>query len=252
MSYSKPTINSALNDLRRHNITKLMVLPLYPQYSCSTVASVFDAVACELRQWRLVPDLRFIHSYHDEPSYISAIAKSIREFRAKHNSDAMLIFSFHGMPLTSLLNGDPYHCQCHKTARLVAAKLKIKNYKVCFQSRFGKAKWLQPYTDKTLAALPSQGIKKAQLICPGFAVDCVETLEEINQEARDIFLQAGGKDFAYIPCLNDSEEHIKLLRDLALVGSADMLTKLERVNKDLKKTATIANALRKKDYYLPE
>lgn len=259
MSYSKPSISQAMNQLRQHNITKLLVLPLYPQYSCSTVASVFDAVADELKQWRLVPDLRMLSSYHDNPAYINALAKSVKRFRK--NSDTgvksgskkkLLIFSFHGMPLKSLLQGDPYHCQCYKTARLVADKLGLNNsdYKVCFQSRFGRAKWLQPYTDKTLESLPAQGINRVQVICPGFATDCVETLEEIDDENRNIFIQAGGSQFEYIPCLNDSNEQLDLLQSLIKESSTDLLSKIKRPNSEIRQRQQRQSKLAQSDYYV--
>lgn len=254
MSYSKPSIAQALGKLQKHNITKLLVLPLYPQYSCSTVASVFDSVASELTKWRLVPDLRIVSSYHDNPVYINALAKSIRKFRQQNNKSRpqLLMFSFHGMPLSSLLQGDPYHCQCYKTARLVAAKLGLKQseYKVCFQSRFGRSKWLQPYTDITLAALPASGIKRIQTICPGFVADCVETLEEMDQENREIFLKAGGTQFDYIPCLNDSAEQLNLFKSLVLDSGADLLTNLKRTNSDLQQRQKQARKLSKSEYYV--
>lgn len=258
MSYSEPTIHKAMEALRHQAITKLVVLPLYPQYSCSTVASVFDAVVKELTTWRLVPDLRMIHCYHDDPKYIDALAKSVKSFRQKKKTSKspLLIFSFHGMPLSSLLAGDPYHCQCYKTARLVAERLGLNKdeYKVCFQSRFGRAKWLQPYTDKTLESLPQQGIDRVQLICPGFVTDCVETLEEIKLENHEIFLEAGGKKFDYIPCLNDSDEHIKMLVAIIKTSGADLFAKLTRVNKSLTKGKKMVDGLVKgistKDYYI--
>lgn len=262
MSYSQPNVHQAMEQLRQHNITKLVVLPLYPQYSCSTVASVFDAVVAELKQWRLVPDLRMLASYHDDPQYISALAESIKQSRKNkkqgkgaeknQNKKPLLIFSFHGMPLSSLLQGDPYHCQCYKTARLVAAKLGLKDseYKVCFQSRFGRAKWLQPYTDKTLESLPAQGIKQVQVICPGFVTDCVETLEEIEDENREIFIQAGGTKFDYIPCLNDSKEQINLLHKVITDASSDLLLKLKRVNSEMRQRQKKSQQLVKSDYYV--
>lgn len=267
MSYSKPSITNAMNQLRQHNITKLLVLPLYPQYSCSTVASVFDSVADELKQWRLVPDLRMVTSYHDNPAYINALAKSVKQFHKNSSKDKitgkntgsnkgmsknkLLIFSFHGMPLSSLLQGDPYHCQCHKTARLVAEKLGLKSseYKVCFQSRFGRSKWLQPYTDKTLELLPKQGIKNVVVICPGFATDCVETLEEIDDENRKKFMESGGLEFEYIPCLNDSTEQIKLFETLVMENASDLLNNLKRTNSALSHRQKQSQQLAKSNYY---
>ena len=252
MSYSKPDLAEALAKLRAQNITKLVVLPLYPQYSGSTVASVFDAVARELGTWRLVPDLRFISCYHDNPAYVSALAKSVSDYRRKHGKSQVLVFSFHGMPLSSLLNGDPYHCQCHKTARLVAEELKLKSdeYRVCFQSRFGKAKWLQPYTDESLRELAQQGVKDVQVICPAFAADCVETLEEIKIEAAEIFAEAGGKSFGYVPCLNDSKEHINLLAGLILDNASAMLDAAGKSSASLGEQKARIQDLAKQDHYV--
>ena len=192
---------------------------MYPQYSATTVASVFDEVCRQLRKWRWIPELRFINQYHDEAVYIQAIAASIftaKKMDKKIAKNQKIIFSYHGTPLQSLLDGDPYHCQCHKTSRLVAEKLKLKkeNYLTCFQSRFGSSVWLQPYTDKTLQKLPQKKISEVFIICPGFTVDCLETLEEINTENREIFLKNGGKKYTYIPCLNDSTYQLKLFQFL--------------------------------------
>ena len=255
MSYSNPSITDAMNRLQQKNISKLLVLPLYPQYSCSTVASVFDAVTTQLQRWRLVPQLRTINSYHDEPEFISAVANSITAYQSKHGKPQLLMFSFHGMPVSSLLKGDPYHCQCYKTARLVAEKLRLKSneYMLCFQSRFGKSPWLQPYTDKTLESLPSQGVKNVQIVCPGFSSDCVETLEEIDQENREIFINAGGSEFGYIPCLNDTDEHIDALMAIIERNTKDWVEKLGMNNtaKNSKQTSQLAQNLKAKhpDYY---
>ena len=173
----------------------------------------------KLKKWRWIPELRFINQYHDEAVYIQAIAASIftaKKMDKKIAKNQKIIFSYHGTPLQSLLDGDPYHCQCHKTSRLVAEKLKLKkeNYLTCFQSRFGSSVWLQPYTDKTLQKLPQKKISEVFIICPGFTVDCLETLEEINTENREIFLKNGGKKYTYIPCLNDSTYQLKLFQFL--------------------------------------
>ena len=219
MSYGNPSIKETLEKLREQNCKKLLVLPMYPQYSSATVASVFDEISTQLKKWRWIPELRFVNQYHDEAVYIQAIAASFfsaPKIDKKIAKDQKIVFSYHGTPLKSLLDGDPYHCQCHKTSRLIAEKLKLKknDYLTCFQSRFGSNVWLQPYTDKTLQKLPQKKISEVFVICPGFSVDCLETLEEINTENRKIFLENGGKKFTYISCLNDSEYQLKLFQIL--------------------------------------
>ena len=219
MSYGNPSIKKALEKLREQNCKKLLILPMYPQYSATTVASVFDEVSAQLRKWRWIPELRFINQYHDEEIYIEAIAASLfpaQKIDKKIAKNQKIVLSYHGTPLKSLLDGDPYHCQCHKTSRLVAEKLKLKkdDYLTCFQSRFGSSVWLQPYTDKTLQKLPQKKISEVFIICPGFSIDCLETLEEINSENREIFLKNGGKKYTYIPCLNDSKKQLKLFQFL--------------------------------------
>ncbi|MFP5505803.1 MAG: ferrochelatase, partial [Gammaproteobacteria bacterium] len=213
MRYGNPSIASALEELRAAGARRLLVLPLYPQYSATTGASTFDAVAAVLRQWRWLPELRFVTHYHDHPDYIAAVAESIRAHRAAHPGDAQLLFSFHGLPKRYLLAGDPYHCECHATARLVAERLNLRpdQWQVAFQSRFGREEWLKPYTDHTLKAWGKQGVERVQVVCPGFSADCLETLEEIAEQNRELFLHAGGQQFEYIPALNDSPAHIAAL-----------------------------------------
>ncbi len=213
MRYGKPSIHSSLEALRRAGARRLLVLPLYPQYSATTTASVFDAVTAVLARWRWLPDLRFINHYHDHDKYISALASSIREHWAQHARGQTLLFSFHGIPQRYFDLGDPYFCHCQKTARLVAEKLALtaNEWMVVFQSRFGRTPWLQPYCDQTLAALPAQGIKSVDMICPGFSADCLETLEEINIDNRQQFLHAGGEQYQYIPALNVREDHVAAL-----------------------------------------
>ena len=216
MRYGNPSIASAMEQLRGAGIRRLLVLPLYPQYSATTSASTLDAVSEVLRHWRWVPDLRFISHYHDDTGYINALANSIREHRQQQGEADRLLFSFHGIPKRYLLNGDPYHCECHTTARLTADALGLteSQWQLVFQSRFGREEWLQPYCDKTLAALPGQGVKSVQVVCPGFSADCLETLEEIAQQNRDIFLKAGGERFEYILALNDRADHMEALCQL--------------------------------------
>ncbi len=212
MTYGSPDIAGALDALREANVRKLLVLPLFPQYSATTTGAVFDAVTRALRKQRWLPELRFINSYHDHPQYIAACAKQIAAQRNNKHNDK-LILSFHGLPKRNLLNGDPYHCQCHKSARLIAETLQLADddWTVTFQSRFGAAEWLKPYTDHTLIELGKKSKRSVSVFCPGFAADCLETLEEIAIQNRDVFADAGGKEFQYIPALNDCEEHIAAL-----------------------------------------
>jgi len=204
--------------LQAEGTTRVLVLPLYPQYAAATTASTFDAVASWARRARSMPELRFLNRYHDDPGYIAALAASVREHWALHGRGQKLVMSFHGVPARSLTLGDPYHCECHKTARLLANALGIgrDDYLVTFQSRLGRAKWLEPYTEPTMKLLASQGVKRIDAICPGFASDNLETLEEIAMEAREAFLHAGGERFEFIDCLNDRPDWIGALADLSL------------------------------------
>ncbi|MGB1799390.1 MAG: ferrochelatase [Gammaproteobacteria bacterium] len=216
MRYGNPSIQSGLEKLRAANAQRLLVLPLYPQYSASTTASAFDAVAKELSQWRHLPELRMVNHYHDNSAYIDALANSIKEHWQTNAKPEKLIFSFHGLPKHYFLAGDPYHCECHKTARLVAEKLGLNDdeWQVTFQSRFGPREWLKPYTDVTLKQLAKKGTKSVNIICPGFSADCLETIEEIDMQNREFFIEAGGEQFSYIPALNDKPEHIELLSNI--------------------------------------
>jgi ferrochelatase len=215
MRYGNPSIAAALAELRAAGARRLLVLPLYPQYSATTTASTFDAVAAELRTWRWLPELRFVTQYHDDPGYLDALTAHIRAARADQPGERLL-FSFHGLPKRNLLAGDPYHCQCHKTARLVAERLGLQSdqWAVTFQSRFGRAEWLQPYTSVLLADWAKSGVTSVDVACPGFAADCLETLEEIAIENRQAFLEAGGERYRYLPALNDDPAHIEALVDL--------------------------------------
>ncbi len=218
MRYGNPSIAHALEQLRRDNVRRLLVLPLYPQYSATTTASVFDAVSDTLKQWRWLPELRFVTQYHDLPGYINSVANSIRDYREQHGSGDPLLFSFHGLPQKCLDNGDPYHCQCHKTARLIAEKLGLEadKWQVSFQSRLGREKWLRPYTDVTLNELAESGMHRVDIVCPGFSADCLETLEEIVIRNSAWYRDAGGKNLNYIPALNDRDDHIHFLGDLVM------------------------------------
>jgi len=218
MRYGNPSIASGLEKLRGANADRLLVFPLYPQYSATTTGSTFDAVADVFKTWRRVPELRFIAHYHDDPGYIKALAESIQAHWQHNPRGEKLLFSFHGLPKDYFAAGDPYHCECHKTARLVAEALNLneQQWLVCFQSRFGPRAWLQPYTDETLKKLVKGGTKNIDVVCPGFSADCLETLEEINIRYREVFLRAGGKNFNYIPALNDQARHIDALARLVL------------------------------------
>lgn len=218
MRYGSPSIDGAIDKLLQQGVRKLLVLPLYPQYSASTTASTFDALAQDFMRRRWIPELRFITSYNKFEPYINALAQTIEAHWQIHGRPQMMVFSYHGVPIRYLHNGDPYHCQCHATSRLLAAALNLNDdqYLTTFQSRFGREPWLQPYTDETLKALPAKGITDLQVVCPGFSSDCLETIEEIGMENKDYFLEAGGEKFAYIPALNAQDCHIEALA--ALVG----------------------------------
>jgi protoporphyrin/coproporphyrin ferrochelatase len=205
MRYGNPSLPSVLDALREEGATRVLILPLYPQYAAATTASVNDKVMQWSLQSRRVPEFRFVGEYHDDAGYIAALAARLQAHWQAHGRADKLVLSFHGVPERSLKLGDPYHCQCHKTARLLAAHLGLDKEQmvVTFQSRFGKAKWLEPYTEPTLCALAAQGVKSVDVMCPGFVGDCLETLEEINQEAREAYLHAGGERFTYVPCMND-------------------------------------------------
>jgi ferrochelatase len=217
MRYGKPSIASELDALKAANATRILVLPLYPQYAAATSASVNDAVMDWMRVQRRQPELRLVNHYHDDAGYIDALAARVRSHWMTNGRGDRLVLSFHGLPERSLRLGDPYHCECQVTARLLRDRLGLAEgeLQVTFQSRFGKAKWLAPYTEPTLVALAGQGVKRVDVMCPGFAADCLETLEEINQEARNAFLAAGGESFHYIECLNDQREWMMALTAIA-------------------------------------
>lgn len=216
MRYGNPSIASGLQELFDAGARKLVVLPLYPQYSAATTGSTFDAISADFSKRRWLPDFRFVSHYHDHPAYIAAVAQSIKQFWETQGKPEKLILSYHGVPLRYLHEGDPYHCECHKTSRLIAEQLGLQKheYITTFQSRFGREEWLQPYTDATLKALPGQGVKRIQVVCPGFSSDCLETIEEIGEENREYFMEAGGKDYAYIPALNAEPGHIDVLAQI--------------------------------------
>jgi ferrochelatase len=217
MRYGSTSIASQLDALKAEGVTRVLVLPAYPQYSATTTASLFDAVYTWASTIRSIPELRFVNHYHDHPAYIEALAASIRSYWTGKTRPDVLVMSFHGVPERTLTLGDQYHCECFKTARLLADALGLSKdqYKVTFQSRLGRAKWLEPYTEPTLIAMAQSGVQRVDVVCPGFTSDCLETLEEINMEAREAFLHAGGKAFGYIPCLNDDPAGITALAAVA-------------------------------------
>ncbi|MBU0588435.1 MAG: ferrochelatase [Gammaproteobacteria bacterium] len=216
MRYGNPSIASELDALKAQGVTRVLVLPAYPQYSGTTTASVFDAFYSWAAKVRRIPELRFVNNYHDDAGYISALAARINSYWKTNGKPDQLVMSFHGVPERTLHLGDPYHCECYKTARLLADKLGLRKeqFKVTFQSRFGKAKWLEPYTEPSLIEMGKAGVKRVDVVCPGFTSDCLETLEEIALEGKEAFLMAGGKEFHYIPCLNDSTEWITALCEI--------------------------------------
>ena len=216
MTYGNPSIEQGLNKLREKGCNHLFILPLYPQYSGSTTAAVTDQVFDVFKSWRRVPDVRVLSAYHDEPAYIDALANSVREHWDKQGKAEKLMMSFHGIPKRYANNGDPYQLHCQQTAQLLADNLGLKEgeWMLTFQSIFGREEWLQPYTASQLKTWGAAGIKDVDVICPGFAADCLETLEEITVENKGYFVEAGGKDLRYIPALNDRDDHISLLQDL--------------------------------------
>ena len=220
--YGKPSIASGLAKLREEGCDRVLVLPLYPQYAASTTASTMDALGEALARLRNVPAIRFVKHFHDHPAYVKAVAKAVNDYWMKHGRPDRLVMSFHGLPRFSLDKGDPYHCECLKTGRLIAEALGWSDERtvITFQSRFGKAEWLKPYTAETLADLGAKGTGRVDVICPGFAADCLETLEEIAMEGKETFLHAGGKAFHYIPTTNDNPAFMTALTIIALENLA--------------------------------
>jgi len=216
MRYGQPSIEQALNQFQTQGVEKIIVLPLYPQYAAPTTGSTFDVVANTVKQWRWIPSLHFISTYHDHPLYIQALANSIKEHVAEHGKPDKLVLSYHGMPKLFFDRGDPYYCFCHKTTRLLMAQLgwDEQDFIMTFQSRFGKAEWLKPYTDESLKQLAEQGDKHVAIISPAFSADCLETLEELAVENRDVFMQAGGEQYHYIAALNQRDDHCQAIVNL--------------------------------------
>ena len=216
MRYGSPSIPERLDAMHQQGVEKLLVFPLFPQFASATTASISDAVADYYKTRMWLPEIRLINNYCDNEKYINALADSIESHWQANGKADKLIFSYHGEPLRYLHKGDPYHCQCLKTTRLVAEKLNLQQdqYLTSFQSRFGPGDWLKPYTDEVLKALPSQGVKKVQILCPGFSADCLETVDEIAIENKEYFMEAGGESFDYIPALNSNAKHINVLASI--------------------------------------
>ena len=210
MRYGNPSIKQGLAELQQAGAERIIVLPLYPQYSGATSGTVADEVFRQLMQWRWVPELHLLGPYHDDPAYLSAVAASVEKHWQQQDRGDKLVMSFHGMPRATLDKGDPYFCHCHKTARLLADKLDLGEgeWEMAFQSRFGAAEWLKPYAAERWQSLPNEGAKHLTVVCPGFSIDCLETIDEIALEGKEEFIEAGGERFDYVPCLNDSEAHI--------------------------------------------
>ena len=218
MRYGNPSMAAALRELAARGCRRIVVFPLYPQYSGTTTASTFDAVFAELATWRQMPELRTVNDYHDDAGYVAALAASIRDSWRERGRAKKLLLTFHGIPRRYVDAGDPYFAQCHETARRVAQQLGLAgdDYGVTFQSLFGKEEWLRPYTDETMKRLGAEKLASVDVLCPGFSVDCLETLEEIDGLNREFFTHAGGGEYRYIPCLNERPDHIAALTDVAL------------------------------------
>ena len=216
MRYGNPSIPDALIKLQKKQVRRLLVLPMYPQYCAATTGSTFDEVTNVLQKWRWIPEMRFINQYFEEKNYIEALSNSIKSFWKKTSKPQKIIFSYHGIPKRYLTNGDPYHCFCLKTTRLVKENMGLSDDEIMttFQSRFGREEWLKPYTSETLKELPKQGIKNIHIISPGFSSDCLETLEELEEENKEYFMESGGENYHYIPCLNDHDDHIDVFVNL--------------------------------------
>ena len=226
MTYGSPNIKDVILHVEELGVERFLFVPLFPQYSSATVGACFDKVARAFKDRVTIPPSRFLSGYHDKNYYIKALCNSIRKYKKDEDKQTVLLFSFHGIPQSQASRGDPYQSQCEKTAMLVATRLGLESHewRLTFQSRFGPAPWLKPYTDETLSNLPKEGIVKVLVVCPGFATDCLETLEEICIENKEIFLEAGGETFQYVPALNASQDHVDLIKDIVLTHLYPMET----------------------------
>jgi ferrochelatase len=242
MTYGNPSIADALRRLKEQNCQRLLIVPMFPQYAASSTAPVFDQVFSELQTLRNIPAVRTLKHFHDDTGYIQALAANINDYWRQHGRPDKLVMSFHGVPQYTLDKGDPYHCECHKTGRLLAEALGLQKdqYIVSFQSRFGKAEWIKPYTTATLLALGEQKTKRVDLVCPGFVGDCLETLEEIAMEGREDFVHAGGGEYHYIPCLNDRADWIQALSQLVMNNLQGWLPEINISELELSRQRAIA------------
>ncbi len=242
MRYGNPSVASVLNKLKAQNCQRILLLPLYPQYAASSSATALDAVFKELLLLRNMPAIRTVKHFHDDQGYIKSSAQNIRDYWQKHGQPDKLVMSFHGVPVYTLEKGDPYHCECLKSGRLIAQELGLSSeqYVVSFQSRFGKTEWIKPYTTATLHALGKLGTKRVDVVCPGFVADCLETLEEIAMEGKEDFQQAGGGDYHFIPCLNDRPDWINALGDLIIRNLQGWLDKPDEVNLEQSRLRALA------------
>ena len=242
MCYGNPSVASALEKLKQQNCGRILILPLYPQYAASSTASAMDAVFDALRKMRNMPEIRTVRSFHDHPGYIMALAQSVRDDWMQNGRPDKLVMSFHGVPRFTLDKGDPYHCECQKTGRLMAEALELKpdQYRISFQSRFGRAEWLKPYTTATLEELGKQGVSRVDVICPGFVGDCLETLEEIALEGKVSFLGAGGKEYHYIPCLNERDDWIRALSNIVSANLQGWIETEEKEARAASRTRALA------------
>ncbi len=241
MNIGNPSIAEVLKRMKEQGCERILVIPLFPQYASSSTAAAMDGVFAELKKMRNMPAIRTVKQYHDDSDYIAALAKNINEYWEANGKPNKLIMSFHGVPRYTLDKGDPYHCYCQKTGRLLAEALALNTdqYQVCFQSRFGRAKWLMPYTSTTLKQLGEDNTPRVDVVCPGFVSDCLETLEEIAIEAKDTFIRAGGQTFHYIPCLNEHEDWIQALSNIACTNLQGWLN-LEQSEENLEKSKDLA------------
>lgn len=245
MRYGTPSIAGVLDELKAQHTTRVLILPAYPQYAAATTATVGDAVAAWAARTRRVPELRFVGEYHDDAGYIEALAQRVLGHWQANGRGERLVLSFHGLPRRSLDLGDPYHCQCLKTARLLRERLNLapEQVRVTFQSRFGRSRWLEPYTEPSVVALAREGVRRIDVMCPGFVADCLETLEEVSIEVRQAFMAAGGSEFRYIDCLNDSAPWIRALTLIAERHLQGWPTRLPPDHKTLAQQAEAARAL---------
>jgi ferrochelatase len=251
MSYGNPSMKSAIENLKAQHCDKILLFPLFPQYASSSTAAVYDAVWKVLLKMRNVPAIRTLRHYHDHPAYIKALASSVNDYWMINGRPDQLVMSFHGVPRVHLDKGDPYHCECHKTARLLAESLGLSKdkYQVAFQSRFGKQEWLKPYFANTLEALGKAKIRRIDVICPGFSSDCLETLEEIAIEGKHIFQSNGGGDYNYIPALNENDAWIHAMTEIALENLQGWVSEdwdIDAAKKISEQTNMLANRLKNK------